>query len=273
MTRNFKGIWIPKHIWLNENLTVMEKLFLIEIDSLDNEEGCFASNKYFAGFFKISKGRCTQIIKELERKKLVTIKVFYSDKQIIKRVVRVVNKLNLGSEFIKQGYLENADDNNTSIIYTTTIEKLANNSELIELCAMQQKTSKELIESKIPEFIQFCKATDKKHNNNTDLFSHFGSWLRKQDFTAEVEQKNIDWFIKTFNTICNGSYVATDEIKKAFAKQLANGFTGPQMRTAIINMFSSDDRNKFHKQSGYQWATPLHLLKDDNVNKYLNQRF
>ena len=74
MNRDFKGVWIPKEIWLNKELKIMEKLFLIEIDSLDNEKGCFASNKYFSEFFGLSKGRCTQIIKKLESKNLITIK-------------------------------------------------------------------------------------------------------------------------------------------------------------------------------------------------------
>ena len=68
MNRDFKGIWIPKEIWLNQELKLIEKIFLVEIDSLDNENGCFASNQYFANFFGISKGRCSQIISELEKK-------------------------------------------------------------------------------------------------------------------------------------------------------------------------------------------------------------
>ena len=125
--RDFKGVWIPKDIWLNRDLPVMEKLFLVEIDSLDNEQGCFASNKHFSDFFDISKGRCTQIIKSLEEKGLVSIKHEYKGKQIIRRTIRVVNKvnkvdnelngvvnnLNEGSEKTKQGYLENDEDNNT----------------------------------------------------------------------------------------------------------------------------------------------------------------
>lgn len=124
MNRDFKGIWIPKEIWLNKDLTVMEKLFLVEIDSLDNAEGCFASNKHFAAHFGISKGRCTQIIKSLERKKIISVTVFYEGKTISKRVVRIlttlVNKLNYPSEKIKHPYLENAQESNTSI--NNTIE-------------------------------------------------------------------------------------------------------------------------------------------------------
>ncbi len=54
--RKFKGIWIPKKIWISEELSTQEKVFLAEIDSLEDEKnGCFASNKYFAEFFGLNK--------------------------------------------------------------------------------------------------------------------------------------------------------------------------------------------------------------------------
>ena len=66
--RNFKGVWIPKEIWLTDELSLQEKVVLVEIDSLDDEEkGCYASNKYFADFFKLSNGRISQIINETRR--------------------------------------------------------------------------------------------------------------------------------------------------------------------------------------------------------------
>jgi len=118
--RDFKGVWIPKKIWLNKNLSIMEKLFLVEIDSLDNEDGCYASNSHFSEMFYISKGRCTQIVKSLERKGFVKITLIRDKKIITKRLIRVVNKLNTlvnklnsPSENIKQGYLENDEGNNT----------------------------------------------------------------------------------------------------------------------------------------------------------------
>ena len=120
MNRDFKGIWIPKEVWLNKELSVMEKLFLVEIDSLDGTKGCFASNAHFSEFFGVSKGRCTQIIKSLEAKKLIKITLNRKEKIIQSRVVRVVNKLNrvvnklnTPSEYIKQGYLENDEGSNT----------------------------------------------------------------------------------------------------------------------------------------------------------------
>lgn len=128
--REFKGIWIPKEIWLNTELSVMEKLFIIEIDSLNTKDkGCYASNSYFSNFFGISKGRCTQIIKKLESKGFLEIEIIKDNKLIIERQIRVVNKLNSvfrklnrvfsklnkGIKKTKQGYLENDEENNTVI--------------------------------------------------------------------------------------------------------------------------------------------------------------
>lgn len=89
--RNFKGIWIPKHIWLNENLSLQEKVFLVEIDSLDNSKGCFASNKYFSDFFGLSKTRVSLVIKSLIDKQFISSTLIYKEgtKEILNRVVKV----------------------------------------------------------------------------------------------------------------------------------------------------------------------------------------
>lgn len=63
--RDFKGVWIPKEIWLNEDLTMIEKVVLIEIDSLDNEDGCVASNEYLANFCQCSETKVSTAISKL----------------------------------------------------------------------------------------------------------------------------------------------------------------------------------------------------------------
>jgi hypothetical protein len=53
--REFKGVWIPREVWLDRRLNALEKVILIEIDSLDStERGCYASNKYIAEFCQCS---------------------------------------------------------------------------------------------------------------------------------------------------------------------------------------------------------------------------
>ena len=66
MTREFKGIWIPKEVWLDTRLNAIEKVLLVEIDSLDNEDGCFASNEYFANFCQCSVSKITKSISKLK---------------------------------------------------------------------------------------------------------------------------------------------------------------------------------------------------------------
>jgi hypothetical protein len=75
--RDFKGVWIPKEIWLNTDLSIIEKVLLVEIDSLDNSErGCFASNEYLASFVQLSEGRVANIISDLKKRKFI-IQVFF----------------------------------------------------------------------------------------------------------------------------------------------------------------------------------------------------
>ena len=65
--RDFKGVWIPKRVFLDERLNAIEKIILIEIDSLDAEdsEGCYASNEYLANFCKSSMTKVSTSISKL----------------------------------------------------------------------------------------------------------------------------------------------------------------------------------------------------------------
>lgn len=118
--RAFNGVWIPKKYWLDENLSPMEVLFMAEIESLDGNNGCFASNNHFADFFGISAGRVSQIITSLKDKGYLAVSYNKNGKQVLNRIIRVVNKLNEGIKNTKdpikntkEGYLENAKGSNT----------------------------------------------------------------------------------------------------------------------------------------------------------------
>lgn len=67
ITRDFKGVWIPKEIYLNKELNWTDKILLLEIDSLDNEDGCFASNAYFSEFLGISQINVSKSISKLKK--------------------------------------------------------------------------------------------------------------------------------------------------------------------------------------------------------------
>ena len=92
MDRGFKGIWIPKEIWLSKELTIQEKVMLAEIDSLDNGEGCFATNEYFADFMGLSKDRARKIISSLKDKGYIDVTLIYKEgsKEVDKRIITVI---------------------------------------------------------------------------------------------------------------------------------------------------------------------------------------
>ena len=87
-SRDFKGIWIPKDIWESEQLSIIEKVLFVEIHSLDNERGCYASNRYFSEFFGVSERQIQNVIAALKEKGFV----FVTIQNRYERAIRVVGK-------------------------------------------------------------------------------------------------------------------------------------------------------------------------------------
>lgn len=119
MERHFKGIWIPKEVYLNKELSWIEKILFVEIDSLDGEEGCYASNEYFAEHLQVSKGRISKMINKLVKMKYISSELIYKKgtKQIEKRVLK--NNLTYSQKRLEgivendhRGIVENDQDNN-----------------------------------------------------------------------------------------------------------------------------------------------------------------
>jgi len=99
--RDFKGVWIPKEIWLNTDLSIIEKVLLVEIDSLDNSDrGCFASNEYLAKFVQLSEGRVANIISDLKKRKFI-IQVFFDGRN---RGLRISKSESSFNENVKADY-------------------------------------------------------------------------------------------------------------------------------------------------------------------------
>lgn len=124
MERDFKGVWIPKEIWLNEELGWTEKLLLVEIDSLQKNGECFATNEYFANFLGLSKDRISKLISNLKNMGYIEVKLIYkpNTKQIEKRIITTIGYRRKQLEGIGEnnegGIGENNEDINTNNINT-----------------------------------------------------------------------------------------------------------------------------------------------------------
>lgn len=90
-----KGVWIPRCVWDNENLTLQEKALLVKVESFKE---CFASNEYLASFINVSVSRVKQVIKSLEEKGFVYRAVERKGAVVAKRVISVNRYLFYGVE-------------------------------------------------------------------------------------------------------------------------------------------------------------------------------
>jgi len=84
-----KGIWIPVELMVNNDLDWTNKILLSEICSLDNlPDGCFASNEYFGGLLRISKGSASKRITQLINLGYIKTENVYQKGNCIGRVIR-----------------------------------------------------------------------------------------------------------------------------------------------------------------------------------------
>lgn len=84
-SRDFKGVWIPKEVWLDGRLSMLDKGILTEIDSLDmGESGCFASNEHLAEFCQCSERKVSESISKLIDLGYVTVISFDGRKRFLR---------------------------------------------------------------------------------------------------------------------------------------------------------------------------------------------
>ena len=242
--RSFKGVWIPADIWLCKELSVMEKLFLVEISSLDNKNGCYASNAHFSEFFNVGKARCSQIIKSLEAKKLLTVTLLKKGKLVQKRVLKctgkslksipkvvkknsekspkirplkvvkilnqVVNKLNHPIKYIKSGYLINDQGSNTKIFNNTKDNKILSKPEISPdlLVVVPAKKTR----SKKPGFIREIFNQYPAHRRGGTDSQFWKAWTQEK-LTENDALKIRDWLSQAaqsdpqWGTFANGQFV------------------------------------------------------------------
>jgi hypothetical protein len=130
LERDFKGVWIKKEIWLNTNLSLIEKVLIVEIDSLDkSNRGCFASNEYLAKFVQLSEGRVANIISDLKKRDFL-IQLFFDGRN---RGLRI-NKHKCESSFnenVKPDLTKTGKRTSRKREYTNTDNNTINNTDYI----------------------------------------------------------------------------------------------------------------------------------------------
>lgn len=200
MQRDFKGIWIPREIWLTTELTLQEKVFLVEIDSLDNESGCYASNKHFSEVFLLTTQRCSQVIKSLEKKKIITIEYVNKkdSKEIEKRIIKVSRKFSEGIKYPLGGIKEPLKGYQGTFKGSNTINNTKDN--------IDDSVEKEnILYNEIISYLN--EKANKSYNAKTEahrklIRARWNEGNRLDQFKRVIDNKVNSWKGVTFN---NGS--------------------------------------------------------------------
>lgn len=156
--RKFKGVWIPAEYWLDENLTIMEMIILTEIDSLDGDDGCYASNKRFAEFIGMSTAYASKIIKSLKDKGYITVFYKKSNNVTIRtiRISRGINSSRGGSNYSKSGINNSVEGINNSVT-SNTYSNTSNNTVSYSSAKQEEDSVRESIYN---QFFKLARMND-----------------------------------------------------------------------------------------------------------------
>lgn len=91
--RDFKGVWIPKKLYMCRELTPNEKFVLIEIYSLSKFGECYATNSHFANFVGLSDSMIDKIISKLKKNNLIVSSIIRNPetKQVERRIISLTD--------------------------------------------------------------------------------------------------------------------------------------------------------------------------------------
>ena len=191
--RAFKGVWIPAEVWLSDELTIYEKAVYAEIDSLDGENHCWASNEYLAEFCKMSVPTISRAISKL-------IQLGYIEKLSFDGRQRVL-AVNKNISQIRETYLGDKSEISPRENLQLIENKKENSIEKPEPPASSKishsrgfRRERQSLEDKL--FSGEEIASQKKERKKESKYNRCLSEIDKRDFTdreKELLRQHIEW--------------------------------------------------------------------------------
>lgn len=244
--RGFKGIWVPKEIWLDDRLTALEKVIFAEIDSLDNDFGCAVSNAKLAGFCGCTERKITQAISKLKGFGLIEEVSFDGRQRILKSCMH---------------YFVEADPNkSTGQTRTKQQCRVEQNNE-----ADQNKITSLPLNNKIYNKISY-KISNKKESKEGDTFD---SIICAYSDNAELQTALIE-FIKMRKLKKNP--VTNYGLKKLLNK-LSRMTTDDAVKIAIVDQSTCKGWSGFFEIKEDELKTSRPETEDERANRELDEQY
>lgn len=203
--RDFKGVWISKEIWLNTELTWLEKIILTEIDSLDNENHCTAGNDYLATFCQCSERKVSEAITKLASLGFIDILGFNGRQRIIKSLMRNRALCSMEGSKICESESQNLQSINTSN------KKENNNTNTKVLVEAEKPKKKNLYEKCIDVIDEFT--------DDAEIKELLVTYLRMR---LEVKDKPL--YINQFKGMINKLKELTDDTISVIQQSIDRGY-------------------------------------------------
>ena len=232
--RNFKGIWIPKDIRLSKDLSIQEKVLLVEIQSLNNSNWCFASNNYFAEFFWMTPKYVSKLINWLNDKWKISIMISPLDwnKRTIKTIEWTIPQKE-DTYPTKVGYpiLQKKDSNNTYNnnnkytfddfynLYNKKINKVGASKSWARLTSSE----KDIVMATLPRYLSTIK--DKQYQPHPTTYLNQRRWedeiqVSWLDYTnTDNFLKDIDYKYNDIKARFKSKFWEEEWLKQFFAKK------------------------------------------------------
>ncbi len=225
LSRDFKGIWIPREIWLHPDLNHLEKILWAEIDSLSSrEEGCTASNEYFCKFFNMKDRQVRECIYSLKKKGLIEQTAFDGRTRTLKTVpVRVAeNRQSEGRKTASPPTPLYKEDNKEDILLSPTPFKRGK----------RKKTEPvELKEREVRIFI-----SDWEHDKLLKKFGEEGTLMRYEE-VSRWKQKDGIVGGDDYKTVLNWTLTTKNAPRTALEAPQSIKSKNMELGKAVINKF------------------------------------
>lgn len=250
MERDFKGVWIPRELYLNEDLSWAEKILLVEVDSLDKDgTGCFAGNEFLAKFLMMSEGSVANMIVKLINKGYIIKKGFDGRKRYISVNSELTNLLVQTSQKSQSSFNKNMNSESIKKLkqtkqkceHTNTVSKTTNNTIKKEYVDLKKSTRHTPEKKSKVEKILYTLPDD----FSTDLKETFEAFMlykkeRKESYKSE---HSINLLIKKIQA--NRVHFSDTLIVEVINMSMENNWAGIFFDKLQKNKEEKKQNNKF----------------------------
>lgn len=199
MERDFKGVWIPKEVWLDARLSALDKVILTEIDSLDQgERGCYASNQYIAEFCQCSTTKVSTSVSKLIEYGYLYVQKFDGRQRELKSRLSIserqdVNNLKADVKKVKDTNISTNTSNNTKNIYEHEFEELWKlypkkqgkaNALTAYIKARKKGVTEEQVKTGLERYVKYIEDT----NTPEQYIKHGSTWFNQGCWDDEYRQ-------------------------------------------------------------------------------------